>query len=457
MDVATKVAFHPGVKTRCITLDGNSVDPAGVMSGGSKGALGNLLSAVRELELATVELPALNQELQNILQESRSFQMKQDRYYVLKQECDLTIRELERLKQQLQQTDHYKLKEEVINLTQKITEMKTKIKAAQETQSQCKSKIKDIQNQLADAQGYQERQLKDAQTELEKCRKKALISKKEWAAKEGAYEAINLEISELEKALISGKENIDQVQSKLNATIEELAELKQKLQVAKQETKELSEQVKQRKIEIDKKTKNLNQLANTKKKLLEKNQELKLEAQKRSLKLENLKAECEEWDNKEKLITNDNAWLKSDTRCYSAYEALAENETNELGSVYQKLKEKHRALERKVNRQALALLETEEGHYKNLHERKQTIEQDKNNILVNIMEWDDKKEVAVVKAWKAVNNHFGGIFGSILPGSSAKLQPSDGKNVLLGLEVSSHFLHLSNQDDLSNYLLVQPF
>lgn len=40
LDTARRVAFHEGIKCRCVTLEGDTVDPAGILSGGAvqKGA-----------------------------------------------------------------------------------------------------------------------------------------------------------------------------------------------------------------------------------------------------------------------------------------------------------------------------------------------------------------------------------------------------------------------------------
>lgn len=38
--------------------------------------------------------------------------------------------------------------------------------------------------------------------------------------------------------------------------------------------------------------------------------------------------------------------------------------------------------------------------------------------------------------WLKVNRDFGSIFSTLLPGTSAKLQPPEGETVMAGLEVS---------------------
>lgn len=36
LDTARRVTFHPRVRCRCVTLDGDVVDPAGTLSGGAR-------------------------------------------------------------------------------------------------------------------------------------------------------------------------------------------------------------------------------------------------------------------------------------------------------------------------------------------------------------------------------------------------------------------------------------
>merc|ERR1712003_196171 len=49
------------------------------------------------------------------------------------------------------------------------------------------------------------------------------------------------------------------------------------------------------------------------------------------------------------------------------------------------------------------------------------------------------KKEALRKAWDQVNKDFGSIFSSLLPGTSAKLEPPSGQDVLDGLEVKVAF------------------
>ena len=56
-----------------------------------------------------------------------------------------------------------------------------------------------------------------------------------------------------------------------------------------------------------------------------------------------------------------------------------------------------------------------------------------------IAELDEKKREALEKTWVKVNQDFGSIFSSLLPGTSAKLQPQEGQSFLNGASsASSH-------------------
>jgi len=80
-----------------------------------------------------------------------------------------------------------------------------------------------------------------------------------------------------------------------------------------------------------------------------------------------------------------------------------------------------------------------EQEYQDLKEKKSIIEKDKAKIEAVISELEEKKNEALNKTWQKVNVDFGSIFSTLLPGTSAKLEPPEGKTVLDGLEVKVAF------------------
>ena len=62
-DVANAVTYHPDVRARCVTLDGDCYNTNGTLSGGSKASVGDLLLKLAELTALTEELTQAQREL----------------------------------------------------------------------------------------------------------------------------------------------------------------------------------------------------------------------------------------------------------------------------------------------------------------------------------------------------------------------------------------------------------
>ncbi|NWH16866.1 SMC2 protein, partial [Grus americana] len=110
------------------------------------------------------------------------------------------------------------------------------------------------------------------------------------------------------------------------------------------------------------------------------------------------------------------------------------NNPKEAAQKLQKLQEKKEKLGRNVNMRAMSMLSETEERYNDLMKKKRIVENDKSKILATIEELDQKKTEALHIAWKKVNEDFGSIFSTLLPGAKAMLAASKTQNVLDGLE-----------------------
>ena len=81
------------------------------------------------------------------------------------------------------------------------------------------------------------------------------------------------------------------------------------------------------------------------------------------------------------------------------------------------------------------MFEKADAEYAELTQKKQILHMDKDKIEKVIGELDEKKREALHASWVKVNQDFGSIFTSLLPGTMAKLEPPEGQNFLAGLEV----------------------
>ncbi|KAM7476610.1 hypothetical protein LguiB_023853 [Lonicera macranthoides] len=95
--------------------------------------------------------------------------------------------------------------------------------------------------------------------------------------------------------------------------------------------------------------------------------------------------------------------------------------------------------EKRVNKKVMAMFEKAEDEYNDLISKKNIIENDKSKIKMVIEELDEKKKETLKVTWVKVNNDFGSIFSTLLPGTMAKLEQPEGGSFLDGLEVRVAF------------------
>lgn len=85
------------------------------------------------------------------------------------------------------------------------------------------------------------------------------------------------------------------------------------------------------------------------------------------------------------------------------------------------------------------MIEKAEGEYTELLRKRKVVENDKKKIQTVIENLDAKKKIELERTWKKVNKDFGSIFSTLLPGTSAKLEPPEGMKAWEGLEVKIAF------------------
>lgn len=102
---------------------------------------------------------------------------------------------------------------------------------------------------------------------------------------------------------------------------------------------------------------------------------------------------------------------------------------------YFQMKQEQQNLQKRVNLKVEAMSEKVEKEYKDLVEKRQILEKDKITLNVNMEELDKKKTEALEKCYLCVNEHFGKIFSTLLPGCFAKIQQIPGKELCEGLEI----------------------
>lgn len=122
MNVAKQVTYHKQILTRSITMDGDSLDPEGTLSGGSAPTTAPLLVQIAEIKQVSRELDAKTLELHQVLDEIAKIAPVAQKFNQMKSQLDGFEYELESINQLLAQTTYQKHQQEIEDLKAAIGE-----------------------------------------------------------------------------------------------------------------------------------------------------------------------------------------------------------------------------------------------------------------------------------------------------------------------------------------------
>jgi structural maintenance of chromosome 2 len=101
-DTANKLTFNKAVGVRTVTLEGDTYEPSGALSGGSAPNSSGIIIKIQELRALERQIALHRGELQNIDKELYAAKSTSDAYRKAKRDLDLKQHEVSLLEQQVQ-------------------------------------------------------------------------------------------------------------------------------------------------------------------------------------------------------------------------------------------------------------------------------------------------------------------------------------------------------------------
>lgn len=442
LKIANAVAFNRSVSTRCVTLDGDVVDPDGSLSGGSLPKGGSVLLNVAEIKQLEDNYNRKKNEEQQIIREIAKIEPIARKYDQLKEQIEMKQMTVVRLQQSISLTVVHQHQQEIEELGQKVASLREEINSFKKIQETSRKKVKDVENKLADSKGHRERELKAAEDEMKQAQKKSETSRKNWTKREQEFEVLKLEIVELQKSLETSTQQFRDQEQSLVDIKQQLTDLTKSCQSTTQEVNAIKAMIKVQKDLINSQHKELKGQLVKKSRKVAANQDLQLNIKKLETDIVKINSVNNEAKSHLNNLEKKYIWIKDDKDKFgvvgTSYDYQKEN-PQLAGEKLKKLQDQKEVMGRNINQKAMMLLQNEEEQFKIVTTRKRIVEADKEKILQIIKRLDEKKKQAVKKAWQEVNINFGGIFSNLLPGSDAKLQPPEGRNFNEGLEVKVGF------------------
>ena len=334
-------------------------------------------------------------------------------------------------------------------LEQKFRDTTTEIEEAKQTladmevEVQAKQKLhKELKGKEAELTKAREAKLKEIDKKINEAKVLA-TTKKDAAMKVGnSAETMKLELEAVEKEVVSSRENVIAMkQASLKAGEERVS-----FENLVNEKEELHAEAKEKLDEVEAKigecAKRISELIAEKEDVSKLAEGCDLEAKKLDVQVNKFHKEKSQAERFVANILKKHSWIDSEKEHFgvagSDYDFEAKDPI-ETSNKLKSLRSSQASLSKRINTKVTGMIEKAEAEYTELLRKRKVIENDKRKIESVIQELDEKKKKELTRTWKKVNEDFGSIFGTLLPGTNAKLEPPPGQEAWEGLEVKVCF------------------
>ncbi|VAH82577.1 unnamed protein product [Triticum turgidum subsp. durum] len=442
MEAAKEIAFNREVGSTSVTLEGDIFQPSGLLTGGSRRGGGDLLRKLHELAKAEADLSDHEDRLSVIEQKIAVLLPLHKKYAELKSQFELKSYDLSLFQSRVEQNEHHKLGELVKKLEQELQESKEELKEKQVEHKKCVSTVSDLEKTIKTYGSEREGRLKALEKKIKSLKLEMQAMSKQLKAYQSERErlimekdAVANELASLEEQLITSKAQITVLsetwgthKSKVAATKLEYDQAESELNIGRSKLKECDSQINS----ISKEQQKLQQLLG----------DSNVERKKMENEVKRMEIEQKDCSSRVDKLMEKYSWIATEKQLFGKsgtdYD-FASCEPHKAREELDNLQAQQSGLEKRVNKKVMAMFEKAEDEYNDLISKKNIIENDKSKIKKVIEELDEKKKETLKVTWLKVNKDFGSIFGTLLPGTMAKLDPPEGGTFLDGLEVRVAF------------------
>ncbi|KAL3417306.1 RecF/RecN/SMC N terminal domain-containing protein [Phlyctema vagabunda] len=435
---AKRVTFDPAVRMKSITLEGDSYDPSGTLSGGSATNSSGVLVTLQKLNELNRELASNERALADLQATMAREKKKLDQAKKIKQELDLKSHEIKLTEEQIGGNSSSSIIQEVENMKASILQLKSDLQEAKQRQAEAAANIKRIEKDMKDFDSNKDGKLVELQGTLDSLRK-AL-----------AKNAASVKV--LQKELQGARLDSEQVGGDLSAAQEQLQEVEQTLNHQEEEISGLMSEQSQVKdthdiaqAHLDDERAKLTGFDDELRSLDEAARSKSSRITEEGLEMQKLGHQIDKFDKDQQAavqtvahMEKEHEWIADEKdnfgRTGTPYDFKGQN-IAECKSSLRTLTERFQGMKKKINPKVMNMIDSVEKKEVALKNMMKTVIRDKKKIEETISSLDEYKKKALQETWEKVNGDFGQIFAELLPGSFAKLDPPENKTINEGLEV----------------------
>ncbi|KAA8533875.1 hypothetical protein F0562_031392 [Nyssa sinensis] len=403
---------------------------------------GDLLRQLHALAEAESEFTVHQKRLSEIEAKISELLPLQKKFKDLKAQLELKSYDLSLFQSRAEQNEHHKLGELVKRIEQELSEAKSAAKEKQLLYEKCVNTVSLLEKSIHEHANNWEGRLKDLEKKIKAIKAQVQSASKDLKGHENErerlimeMEAVKQEYASLENQSVSLEKQINSLTLEVDEHKTQIASLRNAHNHAQSELNLFWSKLKECDSQIS-------SILREQQELQRKISEINLERKKMENEVKRMEMEQKDCSLKVDKLIDKHAWISSEKQLFGRsgtdYDFVS-RDPRKAREDFEKLQAEQSGLEKRVNKKVMAMFEKAEDEYNNLISKKNIIENDKSKIKMVIEELDEKKKETLKVTWVKVNNDFGSIFSTLLPGTMAKLEPPEGCRFLDGLEVRVAF------------------
>ncbi|KAG2711066.1 hypothetical protein I3760_04G059500 [Carya illinoinensis] len=442
MDAAKEVAFNNEIRTPSVTLEGDIFQPSGLLTGGSRKGGGDFLRQLHDLAEADSELSTHQKKLAEIETQIAELRPLQKKFMDLKAQLELKSYDLKLFQGRAEQNEHHKLSELVKRIGQELEETKSMAKEKQLLYENCVNTVSLLEKSIKEHDNNREGRLKDLEKKIKMIKSQTQSSSKALKGHENEKERLVMEMEAVVEERASLETQLACLREQIDSLTAEVEEHKLRVAATRNNHEQAQSELDLIRLKMKECDSQISCILKEQQKLQHKLSEINLQRKKMENEVKRMEMEQKDCSTKVDKLIEKHAWITSEKQLFGRrgtdYD-FSSCDPFKAREELERLQAEQSGLEKRVNKKVMAMFEKAEDEYNELMSKKNIIENDKSKIKKVIEELDEKKKETLKVTWVKVNSDFGSIFSTLLPGTSAKLEPPEGCSFLDGLEVRVAF------------------
>ena len=440
--LAQKITFHPEVRTKCVTLDGDVYDPSGTLEGGALPSGPSVLTQLMKLNEVQESLTSKSSELGQMTAELKQMAAAERETGELQKKLDILRIEFASLQERQSQSEHFAVVQSVEAGRKDVDVLTATINGSDSRKKDLRTRIDSLEKMIKDFEGERAKSTQQMESRLISLQKDLTAASKKLSEQQKKVSMLAIELAELESEHATLEASLAKLKKDCAAAEATIAASEKAVEAKRAEFDAFDASLRREKEKFASMDKSISKVQKEIAALQKSQADAVLESKKVSNALIRLQGERAELIKAQQRMEKELEWLKAEKHLFG--QAGSEYDFTKTGAEstarLAALQAEQEQLSKKINKKVMGMFEKAESEAAELNKKRAIILDDKAQIEHVIAQLDVEKTRTLETTWKTVSESFGTIFGTLLPGVSAKLVPAEGaRDVMDGLDIRVAF------------------